>query len=596
MKEKAAAFFIILIFLAFAGFQISISGRTPVIGVITPEIIQVDLNNNHKVDDNETICAAGVKAFSSNLNKLSQEDAQKAGLTFEQAAAIGYLSDEFVSKLLLGNNVKLKFLDEKYADCRAAKIYINDKNYSEILYENGFDLKSPVFPAIKEHASKLNLVIYNHKSKKFHTLDCNYGKAAHDAVILLKKEIPSGAKPCKYCHVKKHSSAKANKSHKKYITEKISTTPTIITDGSTKLILTDFTTILNPDRNCSHSVCKEFVNLVNSSLSSIDIALYGWADIPQIAMALKNAEQRGVTVRIVYDTKTSSENYYPETDGFVKNFKNVRADKIEGNAAQTNMLMHNKFAIFDNQKVYTGSMNFSTTGFSGFNQNNVLIINSTQIAELYTKEFEQMYSGKFHSLKAKTVNNKDLDINGTKYSVFFSPQDKQISRNIVPLVKDAKEYIYIPAFLITHKALSDALIEAYERGIDVRLIVDATNTGTRNSTFKLLRTKGVPVKVENYAGKMHTKAMIIDNKYIVTGSANFSSSGENKNDENMLIIENQKLADFYRRFFLYIWQKIPERYLKYTVRAESKYSIGSCYDGIDNNFDGKVDAADAGCK
>ena len=73
--------------------------------------------------------------------------------------------------------------------------------------------------------------------------------------------------------------------------------------------------------------------------------------------------------------------------------------------------------------------------------------------------------------------------------MFFSPQDKQISSNIVPLVKNAKEYIYIPAFLITHKALTDALIEAYERGIDVRLIVDATNTGTRNSTFKLLRTK-----------------------------------------------------------------------------------------------------------
>lgn len=64
----------------------------------------------------------------------------------------------------------------------------------------------------------------------------------------------------------------------------------------------------------------------------------------------------------------------------------------------------------------------------------------------------------------------------------------------------------------------------------------------------------------------------------------------------MLIIENPKLADFYRKFFLYIWQKIPEKYLKYTVRAESKYSIGSCYDGIDNNFDGKIDAADAGCR
>ena len=29
---------------------------------------------------------------------------------------------------------------------------------------------------------------------------------------------------------------------------------------------------------------------------------------------------------------------------------------------------------------------------------------------------------------------------------------------------------------------------------------------------------------------------------------------------------------------------------------EGKYSIGSCSDGVDNNFDGKIDMEDAGCK
>ena len=83
---------------------------------------------------------------------------------------------------------------------------------------------------------------------------------------------------------------------------------------------------------------------------------------------------------------------------------------------------------------------------------------------------------------------------------------------------------------------------------------------------------------------------------MVIGSANFSSSGENKNDENMLVIENQKLAEFYRQYFEYFWSKIPDRYLKHTVSAESKYSIGSCSDGIDNDFDGKIDFADERCK
>ena len=77
---------------------------------------------------------------------------------------------------------------------------------------------------------------------------------------------------------------------------------------------------------------------------------------------------------------------------------------------------------------------------------------------------------------------------------------------------------------------------------------------------------------------------------------NFSNSGEKKNDENTLIIEDNRLAGFYRDFFLYLWKKIPDKYLKQNVRAEGKDSIGSCSDGIDNNFDGLIDSHDAACR
>lgn len=65
--------------------------------------------------------------------------------------------------------------------------------------------------------------------------------------------------------------------------------------------------------------------------------------------------------------------------------------------------MHNKFAVSDEETLYTGSMNFSRTGFSGFNANNIVIIKSKEIAKLYTEEFNQMYSGKFTRLKRKTL-------------------------------------------------------------------------------------------------------------------------------------------------------------------------------------------------
>ena len=52
----------------------------------------------------------------------------------------------------------------------------------------------------------------------------------------------------------------------------------------------------------------------------------------------------------------------------------------------------------------------------------------------------------------------------------------------------------------------------------------------------------------------------------------------------------------YKDFFLYLWTKIPDKYLKYNISAESKDSQGSCSDGVDNDYDGKIDKDDDGCK
>ena len=94
---------------------------------------------------------------------------------------------------------------------------------------------------------------------------------------------------------------------------------------------------------------------------------------------------------------------------------------------------------------------------------------------------------------------------------------------------------------------------------------------------------------------MHSKSIIIDDEFLVAGSMNFSKNGESANDENCIVIENPYLTKYYKTFFNYIWNKIPDIWLTKNPPAESHYSIGSCYDGIDNNFDGKIDNEDVGC-
>lgn len=592
MKEKISIFIILLLYIGFLAFHYINANNKLVLKVVTPTIIQIDINNNRKLDENETICIPGVSSYTSNLQYYINEI---ESISSEDGLAIGYLADEFANSQLAYKKVKLKYNGIKRPKCTEAEIIVENKKYSDILKSSGFailggkEVNEDAFTKIKSKAKRLNLSIYNHTSNKYHKLNCKYGKIAHDAVVLPEKELPKDATPCKFCYIKPTNK---NKLKAKIILPP----PTILSSGNLKVILTDYTQVLKPDSSCNHTVCKEFLSLVDNTNETLDIALYGWTEIPKVKKALKCADSRGVKIRIIYDTQSSKDNYYPDTENLIMEFKNTKSDDIGGKKSLTNALMHNKFAISDQKKVFTGSMNFSKTGFSGFNQNNILIINSAEIADIYIKEFEQMYSGKFHNLKETPNQNSIKKLSDSNIKIYFSPQDKSITKRVIPLVNSAKKNIYIPAFLITHKELTTALINSHKRGVNVKIILDATNTSVRHSTVKELKNAGIPVKVENYAGKLHSKVIIIDAKYVITGSTNFSNSGENKNDENMIIIENPKIANFYSDYFEYLWKKIPDKYLKFNPPAESKYSIGSCADGIDNDFDGKIDKDDEGCK
>ena len=585
---KIISIFIILALLTgFTCFEVYRKSDKYVLDVVRPDIIQVDLNGNKIVDNGETICIPQIETFTSDLAKNQDKLAKNLNLSNKDAIKLGYLSDDFAENLLSGKRIKLKYTGETNPNCKFADIIIDNESYRNKLLKSGLgfykgkSLSKNEYKKQLAKAKKINLVILNHRSNKYHKLDCKYGLVARDAIVIPARQLTKDAKPCKFCHINKKTDTL-----KKTSVIAIPAYPLAISNGSLKMYLTDLTTKLKPDRKCSSLACREILTQINQAHESIDIALYGWDVIPEIHNAILNAKSRGVKIRIVYDT--SANNYYPETKEIVK-----IADKSATEGKQ--ILMHNKFIIFDEKKVITGSMNFSETDFSGFNSNCLFFINSVEIAHIYLEEFNQMINGKFHNAKA-SVTHKTVLLGNTKVTPFFSPKDRIITTNVIPLVENAKTYIYIPTFILTHDELASSLIRAKQRGVDVKIIIDATNTFASRSKVKLLRQAGIPVKVENYAGKVHSKSIIIDDRYIIAGSMNFTVSGETKNDENALIIDDERLARYYRGFFEYLWKKIPDKYLNQGVRAEGKYSIGSCTDGIDNNYDGKIDMEDKGCR
>ncbi len=555
----------------------------------------VDKNNDGIADDDELVEMYYVRAFVPNI--------ETSETNFVDSSKLSWLAEEFVKKNLLNKQVELQLDNEG----RLITVRAGSFDYSKALTEDGLGI---INPSIKENpyknhsekikesiqkADKLNLVSYNYRSKKYHTLDCKFAFKSSNIQILPLAELNKKgekAEPCKACH-NKNKKLPANEKYPRNVSEKYTTS---YKDSYIELYLSDFTRFFFPAPRCVTTACQSLLREINNAKSTIDFAIYGISSQPTIEKALVKAQERGVKVRWVYDLDGKGGSYYSSTKNLAKILTNSSPDIIspQNKEAYSNSIMHNKFFIFDKTKVWIGSANISETDLSGFNANSVILISSSELANIYQKEFEQMYNGYFHKLKTQNTNPKVCLANST-ISVFFSPQDKIIERQFLPLVRNARSYIYIPVFIVTHKGLTAELIAAKQRGVDVRILMDSTGALNPHAPTKLLRENGIKVKVEDRPGKMHMKSMIIDDRYTIIGSMNFSKSGEMGNDENVLIIENPQMAIAFKNNFNYLWSKIPDKWLVQIPRAESPDSINSCYDGIDNDHDGKIDMQDDSC-
>jgi len=260
--------------------------------------------------------------------------------------------------------------------------------------------------------------------------------------------------------------------------------------------------------------------------------------------------------------------------------------------------MHNKFFIVDGRYVWTGSANISDTGIGGYNANIVVFAESEFLSRYYTLEFEQMFiDGEYHRRKSK-LKKQDIStiIDGSEVSLFFSPQGYAVDRGIIPLIQQSKDTIDVAIFFLTHKNITKELVNARKRGVKVRIILDATAATNGYSKHNYLREKGIDVKVESWGGKMHMKSAVIDKKNIIVGSMNWTGAGESKNDENTIIIQNSsKLGVQLSSFFQELWTSIPEKWLRHDPLPESIDSGTSCYDLIDNDFDGIKDSSEKEC-
>lgn len=279
------------------------------------------------------------------------------------------------------------------------------------------------------------------------------------------------------------------------------------------------------------------LTLLDGATQNIDVAIYGF-NRASLRDALIAAHNRGVTVRVVGDNEALADpGYAPFYNALLTAGIPVVVDPFSA-------IAHNKFAVIDGQITWTGSTNWTDTGFT-FNMNNSLVFTDTYIALAYAMEFEEMFGGRFSNQKTNNTPHVFTYTNAI-VGIYFAPTDA-VEEQILAALTTADSDFQFAQFFWTSAALGELAVSKYvTEGIDVWGTWDQLGAGNVSSQDDVLCAAGVPVRVEDFGGKLHHKVGVIDafgsDPIVVTGSYNWTASAEESNDENTVIIHNAEIA------------------------------------------------------
>ena len=132
-------------------------------------------------------------------------------------------------------------------------------------------------------------------------------------------------------------------------------------------------------------------------------------------------------------------------------------------------------------------------------------------------------------------------------------------------VNAAEESVYFSIFSFTRDDLREALIGRAAAGVEVVGVWDLLGASNRFSEDEALCAAGIPIKIEDFRGIMHNKFLVIDAEgtapRVVTGSMNWSTSGDERNDENTLIVHDGEMTMAYAAGFWELYDVLGEETL-----------------------------------
>ncbi|MBW4547919.1 MAG: phosphatidylserine/phosphatidylglycerophosphate/cardiolipin synthase family protein [Symplocastrum torsivum CPER-KK1] len=354
---------------------------------------------------------------------------------------------------------------------------------------------------------------------------------------------------------------------------------------------------------------QQIIDAINQADSTLDLAVMEFR-LPNVAKALIAQHLAGVKVRLLIDNKYNKAlaDYTPEVIAKMNQhdksaFEELKRypsdamallresgieirDDTSGGATKGSGLMHHKFIVVDGKNTIITSANLTTSDLHGdFNSlesrgnpnNMVVVLDNTELAKAFKSEFNYMWQGlfKIHKPYRPPVT---IPVGEGTITINFSParrkQDIQTTSNgmIAFYIQQASSSVHIAVFVYSDQTISNTLGEVHDKGVeDIKVLIDpdfyrrvyskaydamgvCPKPGKRKSKIQVkpwqnpITTVGFPIAPVGDRG-VHSKMAILDGRLVITGSLNWSNSGNYLNDETLIAIDNPTVAAHYEREF-----------------------------------------------
>lgn len=292
-------------------------------------------------------------------------------------------------------------------------------------------------------------------------------------------------------------------------------------------------------------IYRHTLQALEGARHAIDVEVYSFGD-DDLALLLSRKAKAGVAVRVILDRDS-------DVNRATKRFLSARGVSVVLFPTVRDAIDHVKLVIVDGQRAIVGGANWGEHSPKNFDA-------AVEVSGRPVEWLKALYEQDWQKSKGRLT--QDPVRAGSpllkKDQTCRVVTDGDIRAELVHQLYSAKRSISMALYVLTDREVMSEVINAHERGIKVRVVLDPGDDPPLNlPAYQRLMKNHVPVRwyQPDHARfeKCHIKMVIIDERMVMLGSANLTFRGLKTNHECVIFLANLDSVQRFHRAFDRVW-------------------------------------------